>query len=150
MVHIHHVANCQAPVDVAFAYVDDYRNATKWMFGLAKFEPTTDVVRGVGAVFDGTFQVKPISLHSTIAGIGWEENALIAFRSIKGFKNESTWRFSAIGDAQTEVTVDFSYDLPGGFAGKALGRALEPVVAMSVRHSDAALRKQIEEQYAAR
>ena len=28
---------CEAPVDVAFAYLDDYRTATDWMFGLARF-----------------------------------------------------------------------------------------------------------------
>ncbi|HZY75700.1 MAG TPA: SRPBCC family protein [Jatrophihabitantaceae bacterium] len=149
MVVIHHEASCAAPVDVTFAYLDDYRNATKWMFGLSRFEPTTDVVRGVGAVFEGTFAVKPISLSSTIAGTGWEENALIAFESVNGFKNASTWRFAADGPQRTLVTVDFHYELPGGLAGKLLGRGLEPVIAMTIRHSEAALRKQVEEHYAA-
>ena len=42
----------------------------------------------------------------------------------------------------------FSYFLPGGLAGRAMGKALEPIVALSVRHSDAALRKNIEALYA--
>ncbi len=69
------------------------------------------------------------------------------FESIKGFKNWSTWEFSALSPEQTKVTVTFSYDLPGGLAGRAMGKALEPIVAMSVRHTDAALRHAIEAHY---
>jgi uncharacterized membrane protein len=150
MVDIHHEGECAAPLEVAFAYCDDYRNATDWMFGLQKFVPAGDKEHGLGATFDGTFSVKPVKLHSTIEVTEWEENAVIAFKSIKGFANESTWHFYADGPTRTKVKVDFSYYLPGGLAGKALGRALEPLVALSVRHSDAALRKNIEAVYAQR
>lgn len=148
MVDIHHEATCHAPVEVTFAYVDDYRNATKWMFGLSKFEATGERIRGVGAVFDGTFSVKPVNLRSTIEGTEWEENALIAFRSTSGFKNDSRWQFAKAGDADTKITVDFHYELPGGLAGRALGKMLEPIVAITVRHSEAELRKLVEAQHA--
>jgi hypothetical protein len=149
MVDIHHEGVSEAPLSVAFAYLDDYRNATDWMFGLAKFEPAGKQDQGLGAIFDGTFQVKPVKLSSTIEITAWEQDALIAFKSIKGFPNKSTWRFTADGPSRTKVTVIFSYELPGGLAGRALGRALEPIVALSVRHSDAALRKNIEAAFAA-
>ena len=148
MVDIHHHGEADAPLEVAFAYLDDYRNATDWMFGLQKFVPAGDKDHGLGAKFDGTFSVKPVKLSSTIEITEWAENQVIAFKSIKGFKNESTWRFSADGPNRTNVDVVFSYFLPGGLAGKALGKALEPIVALSVRHSDAALRKNIEAVYA--
>ncbi|MEO9108669.1 MAG: SRPBCC family protein [Jatrophihabitantaceae bacterium] len=148
MVDIHHEATCHAPVEVTFAYVDDYRNAIKWMFGLSKFEAIGELIRGVGSVFEGTFSVKPVNLHSTIEGTAWEQNVLIAFRSIKGFKNDSTWQFAALGDADTRVTVDFHYELPGGLAGRALGKLLEPIVALTVRHSEAELRRLVEAQHA--
>src|SRR5580700_7859695 len=134
MVDIHHEGTSEAPLHVTFAYLDDYRNATQWMFGLTSFEPSGATAQGLGAVFEGIFSVKPVKLHSTIEVIGWEPDALIAFRSVKGFPNESTWRFSAVGPTTTRVTVDFRYTLPGGLAGRALGRALEPIVALSVRH----------------
>jgi uncharacterized membrane protein len=147
MVDIHHVGTCEAPIDVAFAYIDDYRTATEWMFGLAKFEPVGDKVQGLGTVFDGTFQVKPVKLSSTVKVTRWEQDKVIAFESIKGFKNWSTWEFSADSPTTTKITVTFSYELPGGLAGRALGKALEPIVAISVRHSDAALRHAIEAHY---
>jgi uncharacterized membrane protein len=147
MVDIHHEGSCEAPVDVAFGYVDDYRTATKWMFGLAEFRPAGEKDHGLGAIFDGTFQVKPVKLHSTVECTEWKENELIAFRSIKGFKNTSTWRFISTGPTSTKVEVRFSYEVPGGLAGRALGKVLEPIVTLSVRHSDEALRKQIEARY---
>jgi uncharacterized membrane protein len=151
MVDIHHVGTCNAPLEVTFGYLDDYRNAPSWMFGLQLFTPVGEQVSGVGAMFDGTFAVRPVKLMSTIRVTGWERDALIAYRSIAGFTNSSTWRFESAGDEEhpaTKVLVDFTYELPGGLAGKALGRALEPIVAMSIRHSDAALRANIEQHYA--
>lgn len=148
MVDIHHTGRCNAPLEVAFAYVDDYRTATDWMFGLAKFAPAGEKDHGLGAVFDGTFSVKPVKLSSTIEVTEWEQDKVIAFKSIKGFPNQSRWEFSADGPERSKVVVVFSYQLPGGLAGRALGKALEPIVALSVRHSDAALRKNIEQRYA--
>jgi uncharacterized membrane protein len=144
MVDINHEGSCAAPVEVAFAYLDDYRNATDWMFGLAAFEPIGEQAQGLGAEFDGTFEVKPVKLHSTLRVTEWEQNAVIAFESIKGFRNWSTWRFVADGPNRTQIVVTFGYEVPGGLAGKAIGRVLEPIVAMSVRRSDEALRREIE------
>lgn len=150
MVEIRHEGTCAAPLEVTFAYVDDYRNAPKWLWGLAKFEPIGENDHGLDSVFEGTYHVKPVKLSSTIRVTQWEQNEVIAFESIKGFPTRSTWRFRADGDERTAISVVFGYDLPGGLAGKALGRALEPIVGLSVRHSDAALRRQIEEQHAGR
>ena len=147
MVDIHHEGTCEAPLDVAFAYIDDYRSAPEWMFGLAKFQPVGEQVQGLGAVFEGTFQVKPVKLSSTVRVTRWEQDKVIAFESIKGFRNWSTWEFSALSPTQTKITVTFSYELPGGLPGRAMGKALEPIVAISVRHSDAALRHAIEAHY---
>jgi uncharacterized membrane protein len=147
MVDIRHEGSCAAPLNVAFSYVDDYRNATRWMFGLAAFSPEGDKDHGLGAVFNGTFQVKPVKLHSTVKCTDWEQDELIAFESIKGFKNSSVWRFTATGPTTTKIEVRFSYELPGGLAGRALGKALEPIISISVRHSDEALRTQIEQRY---
>lgn len=150
MVDIHHKGMCEAPLSTAFAYIDDYRTAPSWMFGLAEFAPVDpDNTHGVGAVFDGTFQVKPVKLKSRVEITEWEQDSLIALTSIKGFKNSSRWRFTADGPNRTRIDVLFNYELPGGLAGKALGRAMEPVVALTVRQSDAALRKNIEAAYAA-
>jgi hypothetical protein len=126
MVDIHHEGTAHAPLHVAFGYIDDYRTTPDWMFGIAKFEPVGELDHGKGAVFEGTFQVKPVKLQSVVECTDWE----------------------ATGDEVTKVSVDFTYELPGGLAGRALGKALEPIVGMSIKHSDANLRKQIEQRWA--
>jgi uncharacterized membrane protein len=147
VVDVHHEASCEAPLEVAFGYLDDYRNATEWVFGLAELRPVDGRDHGLGATFDATFQVRPVKLHSTLHVTGWEQNAMLAFASVKGFVNSSTWRFRADGPTRTTITVQFTYELPGGLAGRALGRTLEPIVAMSVRQSEHALRRAIEACY---
>ncbi len=149
MVDIHHRGTCAAPLRTAFDYVDNYRNATSWMFGLSSLTPSGELEHGLGARFAGTFAVKPIKLSSTIEVIQWEQDTVIAFESVTGFPNSSTWRFSADGPQRTAIDVVFSYRLPGGLAGRAMSRALEPIVSLSVRHSDTALRRNIEAAYAA-
>ena len=148
MVDIRHESYCAAPVQVAFAYVDDIANTTEWMFGLQSIKHVRGAEHGVGAIYDGSFHVKPIKLSSTVEVTAWEQDALIALRSVKGFANQSRWQFTAEGPERTRIDVVFSYQLPGGLAGKAMGRALEPIVGLSVRHSDEALRRNIEAIYA--
>ena len=147
MVDIHHEASCAAPVDVAFGFVDDYRTATGWIFGLAELRPVGEHVQGVGAVFDATFHVRPVTLHSTIKVTEWEQDAVLGFVSIKGFENSSTWRFHPSGPANTNIVVRLSYELPGGLAGRTLGRVLEPIIALTVRQSEHALQRAIEDRY---
>ena len=149
MVHIHHEGIAAAPVSTTFAYLDDYRNTPSWMFGLSKFEPSGEKDQGLGAKFDGTFAVKPIKLHSSIEINEWEQDKLIAFESYQGFQIKSSWQFSSLGPEESKVTVDFYYELPGGLAGRAMGKALEPIVALSIRHSDESLRKNVAAAYLA-
>lgn len=145
MVHVSVEATAQAPIALTFDYVDDYRNAPRFLFGVQAFRPTTEISRGPGAVFDGSFHVTPVTLHTTIEVTDWEEHRLIAFRSVRGFAIRSSWEFAEDGPDRTRITVNFDYDLPGGLAGKALGKALAPIVALSARHSEEALRRQVEE-----
>jgi uncharacterized membrane protein len=147
MVDVHHEASCEAPREVAFGYLDDYRTATEWMHGLAEFRPVGERDHGLGARFEATYQVRPVRLHSTIEVTEWERDAVLGFVSVEGFVNSSTWRFRADGPNRTTIVVRFSYELPGGLAGRALGRALEPLVALSVRQTDHALRRAIEGSY---
>ncbi|MCW2494113.1 SRPBCC family protein [Jatrophihabitans sp.] len=149
MIHIHHESSADAPVSVAFAYVDDASHTVDWLFGLSKFEPNTEQLSGLGATFDGTFSLKPIKIHSRVRVTGWEQDRLIALESYQGFQLKTEWHFSPVTDTTSHIVVDFYYELPGGLAGRAMGRAMEPVVALSIRHSDESLRKQIAAAHAA-
>ncbi len=134
---------CEAPLDVVFDYVADYRNVPDWLFGVETFEPVGDVDHGLGAVFDAAMHLG-MTLKSRIEVNAWVDSRLIGFDSIKGFKNSSRWNFERTGDTSTLITAEVSYSLPFGPAGKAMGKVIEPFVKRAVAHSSAQLKEQVE------
>lgn len=150
MVDIHHASTAKAPVGVVFAYVDDHRTVPDWMFGLSRLEPVGEKDHGLGAVFDGSMKLGPKTLHSTVEVTEWEQDKVIGMKSVKGFVNWSTWRFNPVDDESTELAVDFTYELPGGMAGRALGKVIEPFVSIAIKHTEQTLRTNVERLYAER
>ncbi|MGH3433508.1 MAG: SRPBCC family protein [Thermocrispum sp.] len=150
MVDIHHTSTANAPVSLMFEYMDDYRMVPKWMFGLSRMEPLSEQTSGVGAVYDGSMKLGPKTLHSTVEVTRWERDEAIAMSSVKGFVNRSTWVFEAVDDEHTRLRVDFVYELPCGLAGRALGKVIEPFVAVAIRHTESQLREQVERLHAER
>ncbi|WP_337455811.1 SRPBCC family protein [Prescottella sp. D32] len=144
MIHVRHKAVAVVPVDLAFAHIDDYRNVPDWMFGISRFVPIGDLDQGLGATYDATMQLGPKALKSTVEVTEWERDRLITLSSVSGFGNRSSWMFTPVGDDRTELSVDFGYELPGGLAGKALGRLVEPFVTTAIKQTETNLRKQIE------
>ena len=51
MAHITVTETIGAPVATVFAYVDDYRNTTKYMKDMTKWEPAGDKTHGKGSRF---------------------------------------------------------------------------------------------------
>lgn len=145
MMHTHHSAVATVPIEVAFDFIGNYRNVPTWVFGISRFDPTSTLDHGLGATFDAAMQVGFKTLHSILTITAWERNRLIALDSIDGFKNTSTWCFTATGICETQLTVDFSYQLPSGLTGKALGRLLEPFAAQAIGHTESNLRRRIED-----
>lgn len=142
-VHLNKTIVCKAPVESAFAYTADYRNVGDWLFGIKQFVPVGDLDYGLGAVFDGEMHVGA-TLTSRIEVNQFEENRLIGFDSIKGFENSSVWTFHETG-AGAEIHAEVEYRLPGGVAGKALGRLMAPFVQVAVNKSAEHLARRIEE-----
>ena len=131
------------PVEAVFAYVDDYRNTTKYMKDLVKWQPTTDVTHGKGSQFEVGMKAGPSTLHSVVDITTWTENRAIGWTSRDGFKQTGKWSFKAAGD-KTDVTFDMEYEFGGGIAGKMLGRAAEPFVRSNLQTSVQNLKAQTE------
>jgi uncharacterized membrane protein len=132
-----------APVETAFAYTADYRRVPDWLYGISKFQPVGEKDYGLGATFDGWMNLG-VTLKSVVEIDEFDEGSLIGMNSIKGFRNWSRWNFSAVDPATSKVRADFFYELPGGLAGKAIGKAIEPFVKIAVKHSSEALKTGIE------
>lgn len=143
MTEVKIIADCAAPAESAFAYVNDYRHLPRFINEISAFTPLTEQTEGVGATFDGTIQLGPITLHSTIEIVRHEENFAIGVKSIKGFEIESTFLFHAKGENASTVDAIVAYKVPGGFAGKLLGKTIEPFVKLAVKSSTNNLISQI-------
>jgi len=143
MIHVCHSAIAEIPLDVAFAYVDDHRTVPDWMFGVTRFEPVGKQLNGLGACFDATMRIGPKSLDSRLQVVEWVHARSIVLQSVSGFRSSSSWTFADLGDGRSRLDVDFAYELPGGFAGRALGKLIEPVVDSAVRQTEQALRARL-------
>jgi uncharacterized membrane protein len=123
-----------APTPTVFAYVDDYRNTTKYMKDLVKWQPTSKVTHGKGAQFAVGMKAGPTTLTSVVDITTWTENKAIGWHSNEGFKQIGLWAFAPKGE-KTQVTFDMEYEFGGGIAGKLLGRAAEPIVRGNLQRS---------------
>jgi uncharacterized membrane protein len=139
---------CRAPLAQTFAYVDDHRHVPEWMFGVEQFDPVGDLEHGLGSVFDVVVHVG-LPIRSRIETVAWEQDRLIEFASVKGFKTESVWTFEALDESTTLIVSEVTYHLPFGPAGRVMGKVMEPAVGKVVDRSSEALVRKVEE-YAAR
>jgi uncharacterized membrane protein len=145
MTEVKIVAECAASAETAFAYVNDYRNLPTFITEVDRFIPCTEQEEGLGATFDSSIRLGPATLHSRLEIVRWEEHTAIAVKSIKGFEVESTFLFHAKGPDNCIVDAIVDYRVPGGMAGKVLGKTIEPFMKLTVKHSTHALITQIAE-----
>lgn len=144
MTEVRIVEDCAAPATTAFGFINDYRNLPKFWYGIESFTPVTEQTDGVGAKFDGKMKLGPASLTSRIEVVRWEEGSVIATKSIKGFEILSTFLFQAKGENKCTVDATIDYFVPGGLAGKVLGKSIEPFIKIAVKHTTDALVREIE------
>ncbi|PXX63002.1 ribosome-associated toxin RatA of RatAB toxin-antitoxin module [Nocardia tenerifensis] len=135
MTEVKIVEDCAASAESAFAYVNDYQNLPRFLYGIQSFTPVGAQTAGLGAAFDGHIKLGPASLKSRVEVVGWEENARIAVKSIKGIEIESTFLFHPKGDARCTVDAIVEFHVGGGLAGRALGKTIEPFVKIAVQHT---------------
>jgi uncharacterized membrane protein len=126
------------PVADVFAFVDDYKNTTRYLVGLTEYSPTTKQVSGKGSRFKLVKKTTGVpDIKSEIEITGWEQDKKIEFESISGFENGGSYTFTSRGDGTTVKLVN-TYDITsliggggglfGGLkkaAGGALGKAAE-------------------------
>lgn len=140
---VENTVHIDAPVEVVFAYVDDYSLTTEWIYGLHHMEPIGEQTRGVGATFDGIMKLG-VSLTSRIQCTGWEQDRMIEMTSISGIKNTQRWTFTDMGGDRTRVDAWIKYAFPGGPAGRAMAAAVKPLIGVAMKHTSEALVRNVE------
>ncbi|MBH0778933.1 SRPBCC family protein [Nocardia bovistercoris] len=148
MTEVRIVTDCAASAESAFRYVNDYRNLSRFLYGIQSFTPVGAQTEGVGATFDGHMKLGPASLRSRVEVNRWEPDAAIGITSIKGFDVASTFLFHPKGAERCTIDAIVDYRVPGGLAGRALGKTIEPFVKIAVKHTTDNLITQITEFHA--
>ena len=139
MATLEHLGVTDAPLEKVFDYLADSRNIQQWFYGVQRIEPMTDQIRGLGSTFLITLNVgRPIS--AKIRCTEFVENALIAVETFDGPTAATRWTFAPEGDG-TRIRGTFDYTLPGGIAGAALGKLVQPFAAIGVKQTTANLLK---------
>jgi uncharacterized membrane protein len=133
----------KAPVSTVFAYVDDYRNTTRYMKDMTKWEPVGSNTHGKGSRFALSMKVGPLNIDGEVEIDQWVENQAIGWKTKKGFKQDGSWSFQEKGGA-TQATFSVDVDLPGGIAGKMMAKAVEPAIKSTLENSVKQLKAQTE------
>ena len=132
-----------APVATVFAYVDDYRNTTKYMKDMTKWEPVGNQTHGLGSRFALAMKVGPLNIDGEVEIDQWVENRAIGWKTKRGFRQDGSWAFKAKGGG-TEAAFSVDFDVPGGMAGRMMARAVEPAIKATLQGSVKQLKAQTE------
>jgi uncharacterized membrane protein len=133
----------KAPVSTVFEYVDDYKNTTKYMKDMTKWEPVGSKTHGKGSRFTLSMQVGPLNIDGEVEIDQWVENQAIGWKTKKGFRQDGSWSFTEKGGG-TEAAFSVDFDLPGGIAGKMMAKAVEPAIKSTLEGSVKQLKAQTE------
>jgi uncharacterized protein YndB with AHSA1/START domain len=127
------------PLERVFDYLADSANVQEWFYGVQKFEPLTDLTRGLGSKYAITLNVgRPITAKFECTE--FVDNQLIAVETFDGPTASSRWTFEPAGSG-TRIRGEFDYTLPGGPAGVALSALIKPVMGIAVKQTTANLLK---------
>lgn len=136
-----------APQQFVFDFISDFTNASQWVFGISKLDIVGEPKSGLGTVIDASIKLGPKTLHSVIELVDYQPPIAARTGHVSGFIFRSEWNFENIDDKSTRVIADLEYELPGGLAGRALGKVIEPFIAIAIHHSEATLSNRVEELY---
>src|SRR5437899_2725164 len=101
----------EAGLAAVFAFVDDYKNTTKYVVGLSEYKPLGKQVSGKGSKFHLVKKTTGLpDIKSDVEITDWAKDKKISFKSFSGFDNGGTYAFSRKGD-RTNVKLSNSYDL---------------------------------------
>jgi hypothetical protein len=143
MGHVKYASDVIVPVEVAFSYVETYRNVPSWAYGITSFEPLGEQERGLGAEYQAGLKLGPKLLTFQCEVTGYRPDALLSFTPKTGPVRNFTLRVDPLGRGITVLTIEVDYTTPHGI-GRPLRRPAATFVSTAVRHTENQLRRAIE------
>jgi uncharacterized membrane protein len=129
-----------------FAFVDDYRNVTRYIVGMTEYKPTTGQTSGKGSKFRFVKKTTGLpDIKSEVEITEWERDKKISFKSFSGFDNGGSYSFTARGD-RTVVRLSNTYDLGsllGGGRGGLFGGLAKAAGGVASKAAEGTVRKDL-------
>jgi hypothetical protein len=129
------------PVNIAFAYIDNYVFVPDWLFGVSRFEPVGDCDQGLDAVFETTIPLGPWHYTFDTRITEYRHDAVIAM-SGRGIGTQ-TFRFDPLGCGRCILTMEIDYD-PPWFVAETL---VKTFAANAIRRTESRLRSGMEQHH---
>jgi uncharacterized membrane protein len=134
------------PAADVFAFVDDYRNSTRYIAGMTEYKPTTKQASGKGSKFKFVKKTTGLpDIKSEIEIIDWQKDSTISFKSFSGFDNGGTYTFIDKG-ADCVVRLSNTYDLGsliGGNRGGLFGGLAKAAGGIASKAAEGQVRKDL-------
>jgi uncharacterized protein YndB with AHSA1/START domain len=151
---IRYASDVAAPVDVAFAYVEDPDHVPEWMFAVTRFEPAGPVRTGIGAVYHATMRLGPLHHDFRAEVTEYRRNAVVGLTCRHGRHGllgalrsgcTQVYRFDPLGIGRSVLTVEMDWVDHAGPVGRLADRLGAALAVRLARRTERALRESIEQ-----
>jgi uncharacterized membrane protein len=132
-----------APRERIWELVSEPKRYSEFMSGSTWKPVEGEPTSGPRARFWLTVQAGSTDLGGVIEVVEWEPPHVLAWTNVSGIDNRGRWILRDRGEA-TEVTMRFSYQVPGGILALIASRLSAPILRRDVRASLEALKDVIE------
>jgi uncharacterized membrane protein len=130
-------ATILAPAEALFECLADYKRAEVFIEGLEELTPSGPQTTGEGARFEAVLHVGPRVLRTTIIIASLVAGRAITWSSVGADRQSLVFELAQTDD-ETAVSLEISYEEPGGVA----GALLAPFVRQTVeRRANTALKR---------
>ena len=120
-------ATIAASPDQLYECLADYQRAEVFIEGLEQLTPKGQQTEGEGAQFDAVLKVGPRTLHTTI-GISAADPGRSITWSSAGEEGQSLTFALRLERGETSVSLEVSYEEPGGIGGVLIAAFVEQTV----------------------
>jgi uncharacterized membrane protein len=132
-----------APRDRVWRFVSEPERYSEFMFGSRWETVPGEPTSGPRARFRLEIEVGSTDLGGVVEVVEFDPPHELAWTSVTGIDNRGRWILRDC-DGETEATLRFSYQVPGGVLALIASRLGAPVIRRDVRRSLAALKEVVE------
>jgi ribosome-associated toxin RatA of RatAB toxin-antitoxin module len=126
-----------------FELVDDPARYPEFFVGITRWEPRSEVRRGVGAKYRVLMKVGSIEAGGIVRVTDRSEPRGIEWVAERGIRQEGRWRLEP-SDSGTVLTLEIDYDLSGGPVGALVERLTGRIVGRNMWATLLAARRLLE------